>query len=233
MVNSVLVPFLRAEGLPGPQVAVISHADNDHAGGLEALRQHFPQVRVIAPPVFDDLSPDEACEQGKRWHWNGVEFWLLYPGPDENQPDANLSDNDLSCVLLVRYGQSTVLLPGDIEEYGEARLVEILSGMLSDEHERHPIDVVVAPHHGSSTSSSEEFVSLLRPRFVVFSMGWANRYGFPDSSVVLRYKSQGTKVFRSDESGAVRFEFNHHGLLKLPEEYRRQRFRIWSLWNRG
>lgn len=229
LVKTVLRPFLRSQGLPGPQVAVVSHSDNDHAGGLAALRRYYPGVRVIAPAVFTELAADEVCEQGKRWSWNGVEFQLLYPGLPEAGA-ATLSDNDLSCVLLIRYGRSTVLLTGDIEAHAEARLIDLFRQSTPGALLRQQIDVLVAPHHGSATSSSEKFVSLLRPRFAVFSMGWANRYGFPDSSVVLRYKSVGTKVFRTDESGAVRFDFDREGMLRVPQEYRRERRRIWSLW---
>ncbi len=230
LVNNVVKPFLRSQGLPAPSVAVVSHSDNDHAGGLPALRKLYPQTRIIAPAAFQELRADEACEQGKHWRWNGVEFRLLYPAVADIRQQGLLSDNDLSCVLLVRYGRSTVLLPGDIEKYGESRLIDYLKTHAGSQLLRQQIDLVVAPHHGSATSSTPEFLEFLRPRYTVFSVGWANRYGFPDSSVVLRYKSLGTRTFRSDQSGAVRFDFGRGGLLRAPQEYRRQRWRVWSLW---
>lgn len=230
LVQSVVQPFLRAQGLPAPSVAVISHSDNDHAGGLAALRKLYPKISVIAPPAFEELSADEACEQGKHWRWNGVEFRLLHPAAADKHRQTALSDNDLSCVLLLRYGRSVVLLPGDIEKYGESRLIDYLSAHAGKQLLRQQIDLLIAPHHGSATSSSAELLRLLQPRYTVFSVGWANRYGFPDSSVVLRYKSLGTTTFRSDQSGAVRFDFGRDGLLRAPQEYRQQRWRLWSLW---
>jgi len=210
-----------------------------HAGGLAALRRLYPGVKVLAPRAFsDELQPDAFCEAGKHWQWNGVEFSLLHPAGKGSLASQAKAENDQSCVLLIRFGEVSVLLPGDIEEAAESQLVRHWGRRTGgtrqarvDLARRHPIDVLVAPHHGSATSSTPEFVDFLRPRYVVFPVGWANRYGFPAESVELRYKNQGASLFRTDQSGAVSFHIGRDGVLREPDQYRQQRRRIWSLWN--
>jgi len=81
-------------------------------------------------------------------------------------------------------------------------------------------DLLVAPHHGSATSSTAEFVEFTRPEHVVFAVGWANRYGFPEAAVVMRYKSVGSNIYQTDRSGALTFEFNDKGLVGPVRRYR-------------
>jgi competence protein ComEC len=118
-------------------------------------------------------------------------------GPPE---DRELMEgvNDRSVVLLVRHGDVTVLLPGDVEEEGEAALLS--SGRLG------PVTVLKAPHHGSRTSSTEDFLARLRPRFVVFCVGRRNRFGFPHPEVEARYRALGTECLRTDVHGAITLE---------------------------
>jgi competence protein ComEC len=121
----------------------------------------------------------------------GVRFRVL--GPPRG--DRRLVENDASLVLHVTYGASTFLLPGDVEAAGEAALAS--SGVPSAE-------VVKAPHHGSRTSSGAFLVAAARPRWVVFTVGAGNRYGFPHGETVARWRASGAELLRTDE-GPVRF----------------------------
>ena len=133
-------------------------------------------------------------------------------GPPE---DRELMEgvNDKSVVLLVRHGEVTVLLPGDVEEEGEAAL--LARGRLG------PVTVLKAPHHGSRTSSTEDLLERLRPRFVVFCVGRRNRFGFPHPEVEARYRSLGTECLRTDVHGAITLESDGHDVRLrtfLPHE---------------
>ncbi|HET7204112.1 MAG TPA: hypothetical protein VFI92_12170, partial [Steroidobacteraceae bacterium] len=127
-------------------------------------------------------------------------------------------DNDGSCVLLVRAGGHSALLTGDIEARAEAELL--------DAADLPAIDVLVAPHHGSRTSSTPEFVAATRPGWVVYAVGHRNRWNFPADRVVERYRQAGARDLRTSASGAITFELGA-GPLESPREWRRDRPRPW------
>jgi competence protein ComEC len=103
--------------------------------------------------------------------------------------------NEDSVVLELRFGDVSIILPGDIGRDAENTLTPML--------DPRPITIVKAPHHGSLTSSTEPFVSALHPAAVVFSAGRNNRFGHPAPAVVARYRALHSLVFRTDEDGAV------------------------------
>ena len=187
--TAIVLPALQARGVTPPDLLIVSHGDNDHAGGATALQDAFPQIPVLAGGV-DSLSRGRPCQRGQHWHWDDVEFRVLYPPP-------NLSDssNNLSCVLRIQGPGGSVLLTGDIERRAERRL--LLGG------ERLDTDVVVVPHHGSKTSSSDAFVRAVSPSFALVAAGFANRWGFPKAAVVERWEAQGASLFSTGEFGAI------------------------------
>ncbi|BCX89829.1 competence protein ComEC [Methylomarinovum tepidoasis] len=165
---------------------VVSHADRDHSGGLAGLRGGFPA------PVWSSAAAlaDVPCRQGQAWRWDGVDFEMLWPTA------AALGENDRSCVLRIATGAGEVLLPGDLERAGEAALSAQAGGALQAR-------VLVAPHHGSRTSSSPGFLRAVSPDYVLVSSGHRNRFGFPHPEVVARYRALGAKVLNTAESGAI------------------------------
>jgi competence protein ComEC len=116
--------------------------------------------------------------------------------PGETDAARSASDNDESCVLEISTGRDRALLTGDIERAAETRLLE--SGALSE------VDLVVVPHHGSLTSSSEPFVRRLDPDVALVSAGFDNRWSLPRSEVVTRWERAGARVFNTAVSGALR-----------------------------
>lgn len=189
---SVVVPFLLEAGVRRLDRLIVSHGDNDHAGGVKAVLAALPVADLLGD--FDrDKSGGEGrvrpCADGERWEWDGVRFVLLHPD------GGRWSDNNRSCVLHID-GPFDVMLPGDIEKAAERRLLAAHADEL-------PADVLLTPHHGSRTSSTPEFIAAVSPRIVVHSAGWRSRYGHPKPDVVKRYAALGARQYTSGVEGAL------------------------------
>lgn len=225
--ESTIIPFLRSLGIQRPDLVLVSHDDSDHSGGLAGMRTAYPGVEVMAPMHFDaTIEPDRDCRQGLRWYWDGVELEVLHPAQGSN--DRLAGDNDHSCVLRIRYGNSQVLLPGDIEVAGERELVSFLSTLATQgEQQGARYDLIVAPHHGSRSSSTAELLDIVRPKAVVYSVGFGNRFGFPHESVGMRYKLLGAEEYRTDRDGALSFHFGRSGLVRSVLAHRLGKTRPW------
>ncbi len=205
----VVIPFLERQRSPAPDLIVISHGDNDHAGGLESLRVRYPDTEVLA----NDLGGANRCVHGTRWFWDGVAFTVLHP------PRAgHWSANDASCVLRIDTSGGCLLLTGDIEARAERALVQ---GSLSR------CEVVAGLHHGSKTSSSPGFVAAVSPAHVLFPTAYANRWGFPRPSVLARWQTAGAAVHDTGNDGAITVLFDHRGGYTVQRERCRAR-RLWS-----
>lgn len=200
--RSQLLPFLRARGRRSVDVLIISHSDSDHSGGARSLRRHWPVARVLAASPSLDTTAQE-CRRGQRWQEDGVDFAMLHPPPGKQ----NLSDNNGACVLLVRSPYGSVLLPSDIEREGEKILLSSFPDLA--------VDALVAPHHGSATSSTADFIAATRPQFVIFSAGQLNRWNFPDPKVLDRYDRAGAEILRTDRSGQISLLFEEKQLRVL------------------
>jgi competence protein ComEC len=184
--RSVVLPYLLSEGITRLDALVVSHDDNDHAGGVAAVRSLLPVSRVIG------TADGEACGDGMHWRWDDVDFRVLHPA------DSAGSENNRSCVLLIE-GAYRILLPGDIERAGERRL-------LREHRDALAADVLLTPHHGSRTSSTREFVEAVGADVVVHSAAWRSRFGHPRAEVVERYAAQGAVQYTTGVSGAIRIE---------------------------
>ncbi len=217
--QSVVLPTLREFGVRRLDAVVISHGDADHRGGAQSVLTAFPDATLIAPGRIEfEGRIHETCEAGMKWVWEDIQFRFLHPGPD--QQNAGWSENDDSCVLLVQSVYGDVLLPGDIEIRAESYLIR--NNLLPN------VDLVIAPHHGSNSSSSQPFVAATRPRFVVFSVGHRNRWGFPAEKVSGRWRQAGAEGLTTAESGALVFETDRSGRLALHRRERLDGRRIWT-----
>jgi competence protein ComEC len=143
-----------------------------------------------------------------------VAFTVLHPTAGDPGPD-----NERSCVLRVSTGARAVLIPGDIEHGAEGRLVRRLGSALHAE-------ILVAPHHGSKTSSTPDFVAAVSPRYVVFSAGYRNRWGFPAPEIRERYVKRGAETLGTAEAGAIRFRIGDE--VGSPARYRDETARYWN-----
>lgn len=208
-------PYLRHRGVRAVDVLVASHDDLDHAGGAASIVRLLPVRRLVASGhALDALGPTERCRRGDRWTWDGVSFEWLHPGDD-----AGRTDNDGSCVLRVRAGPHTLLLTGDIERRAEADL------LVQDGPGR--ADVIVVPHHGSRTSSTQAFVAATRPDWALVPSGHRNRWGFPKQDVVERWRQAGAAVLVGWSTGAIEFELHPARPLAPPRLWRPAQRRLW------
>ncbi|MBS0358413.1 MAG: DNA internalization-related competence protein ComEC/Rec2, partial [Proteobacteria bacterium] len=212
--DAVVIPFLHHYGIQEIDTVVLSHGDSDHSGGFQSIQKQFPIHRVLTsvPKKFSGTNI-YACEQGQQWWWDGIYFEMLYPSFD--LPN-NKMGNNRSCVLKITIGKNSILLPGDIERTAEQVLVDRVSKQLAS-------TILVAPHHGSKTSSSYGFVLNVKPRYVLFSVGYRNHFHFPNRDIVARYERVGTRMYQTDETGALTFKLTKEEFLREPERYRRQK----------
>lgn len=220
--SRVLLPYLRARGIDSLDMLVISHSDQDHSGGARSLWDgvHVGWLSSSLPAKHSllSVSPQHiACRAGQAWEWDGVRFEMLHPAKALLN-DETLRPNARSCTLKVSYHERTVLLTGDIEAPQERALVTSARTALH-------ADVLLAPHHGSGTSSTGDFLDAVHPSVAIFQVGYRNRYRHPKAEVMDRYQARDILPLRTDQSGAVRIEIDE--TLRV-QRYRCERARYWS-----
>ena len=197
--SRVILPYLRARGIDRLDALVISHSDSDHAGGARSLLAAIDVGWIASSlpathPLAGAVAPRHAgCVAGQRWQRDGIAFEFLHP---QSEDDAQVRPNARSCALKITAGTQSVLLAGDIEAAQERALLKRDAGRLR-------ADVLLAPHHGSGTSSTPAFLDAVAPSVALFQVGYRNRYRHPKAEVVARYDERGIRVLRSDRSGAV------------------------------
>ncbi len=210
--RAVVAPFLRHAGVTRIDTLIVSHAHNDHIGGAASLMEALPVARILSS-VPERLAGAAHCRAGQRWEWDGVRFEILHPGAD-----APWRDNNASCVLRIADNHGALLLPGDIAAPAERALAAARARDLKAE-------VLVAPHHGSKTSSTAVFVDAVSPRLVLYPVGYRNRHRHPHPAVVERYAWVGAEAHASPRHGAMTVRFGPDG-AELSG-YRQQRPRYW------
>ncbi|TNC96027.1 MAG: competence protein ComEC [Gallionellaceae bacterium] len=220
--NRILVPSLRALGIDKLDGLMLSHDDIDHIGGAHSVMQSLPIEWVSSSLRTDHLllgtvRRHNPCTDGQSWGWDGVSFEVLHPADLDTSDKKH--DNDQSCVLRISVGTQSVLLVGDIEKTSESRLLALHMHDL-------PSTLLVAPHHGSRSSSSEAFVSTVSPHYVVFTAGYRNRFHHPHPDVWQRYGEMGVERLRSDTDGAIIIDLNAEELK--VESYRKTHRRYWT-----
>jgi competence protein ComEC len=235
--NRVIDPYLKARGIGALDALIVTHSDSDHAGGALAV---LGDIRVgwvasslpLRHPVVAAATQHRRCEAGQRWTWDGVHFEILHP-TGASYGDPALSPNARSCVLRIDAGGKSILLTGDIEAAQEAQLLARAAGQLQ-------ADVLLAPHHGSGTSSTPAFLLAVQPELALFQVGHRNRYRHPKLEVFERYRALGIARLRTDLSGAITLQLgptpDASGAVTATAtatatdtvtEYRRQHARYW------
>ncbi|MDY0331277.1 MAG: DNA internalization-related competence protein ComEC/Rec2 [Thiomonas sp.] len=194
----VLLPLLHSLGVRRLDRVVVSHDDGDHAGGAATLARAHPEADLLTSaaaqaPWAQGFGAMQPCAAGQRWNWDGVDFRIVSPLPG----DAPRSDNARSCVLHVSARGASLLLTGDIDQAQERALRG--AGLLPY------ADVLLVPHHGSKSSSSEALLDTVMPRAAVVQAGYRNAHGHPHPAVLARYAERGIKVWRTDRQGALQW----------------------------
>jgi competence protein ComEC len=213
MGESVLLPYLHQQNIRSVDTLVVSHGDNDHSGGADSLLEQLPVNEIFSSVgEFADRQHGSYCHSGQNWRWDEVEFSMLAPG---SEPQS--SENDNSCVLKITAPKLSILLTGDIEQAAESALV-------AEYGERLASELLIAPHHGSKTSSSLRFLQQVKPSLILIPAGHLNRFGFPHPQIIERYRRLGIESLTTGESGAISVEGGDD--FKLQRE-RQQRKRYW------
>ena len=242
-----LEPFLKSQGVGRLDYVLISHGDSDHMNGVEELieRQNIGvKIGTLVLPVKEVW--DEALEElaGKARN-HGIRVAVIEPGQSIRegemvitciQPgnmgieseDAESSKgntvpgtgrtglelgNEASMVLAVRYGEFDMLFTGDVEEEGERQLTKQLEESYLD----CTWEVLKVAHHGSKNSSTEGFLQLVRPAYALISAGQENRYGHPHQETVKRLADVGSKVYSTQENGAIIVEVEGGEILRMKK----------------
>ncbi len=210
--NRMIVPYLRATGVKALDTLIVSHDDLDHYGGASSVLQAMPVAQLLtslpdADPLRFEADRAERCVAGQSWRWDGVQFDMLHP-TRESYDDASIKDNNRGCVLRISAGKHVALIPADIEARVEQQLLDLKKDFLRAQ-------VLVAPHHGSKTSSIPAFVQAVDPRIVIYPVGYRNRFGHPHVDVEERYLRQGSHVYRSDRDGAVTLNMGVSETIKV------------------
>ena len=224
--NRIIVPYLRAAGIRRLDRMIVSHDDADHTGGALSVLQAVPVSAVLSS--LPDLDPlilmahdEQRCHAGQHWNWDGVRFDMLHPDAASHRRPG-IKSNDRGCVLKITtvnaQGEThSALIPADIERRSERALLAAMPDDLR-------ADVLIAPHHGSRTSSTAEFVQAVAPRVVIFPVGYRNPFRHPHPDVVARYRASGSAHYRTDEGGAIRVELGGarpHGVSRYRDYYAR------------
>jgi competence protein ComEC len=208
-----VVPTLHALGVHALDAAVVSHGDNDHAGGWPAVSRAFP-VRTMLAPEGSPTQGTGHCQAGQSWEWDGVRFRVLHP-----TKWFPYLDNESSCVIRIETAHGNVLLTGDMGEVIEQALLRRARKELRN-------DVVLVPHHGSAGSSSPGFIQATGASLALVSSGAGNRFGHPKPVVVRRWCDAGAEVVDTARSGAVRVWLGADGLQL--QERRMSWPRLWD-----
>ena len=232
----IIVPYLHSRGRRSVDKVIISHEDSDHSGGaIAVINSLTPSALLVGPGFVGDLDnysqatnraslPYAPCAAGEKWFWpsnnnnasdeysDRVDFEIVWP-----TQDGPKDGNNSSCVLQITWRDQTVLLTGDIEALAERRIVA------DNLIEAANLSLVIAPHHGSKTSSTAQFVRAVTPKDVIFSSGHRHHFGHPHADVVARYSAVGSQLWKTAEQGAISFIWSQDGDLRITA-VRDQRF---------
>jgi competence protein ComEC len=203
--EEVVSPYLWSRGIKRLDVVALTHAHEDHLGGLASVIGNFP-VRELwigrdeNTPEFANLLAEASGRgvrivhkvEGDELAWGSVDGKVLWPPVEDPVREAS---NDDSLVMRIEDGATSFLLTGDIEQAEERKIVSE-GGQLAS-------TFLKVPHHGSKTSSTPPFLAAVQPRIAVVSVGEGNAYGHPSKSVVERYAEDGVRLLRTDRDGAV------------------------------
>lgn len=225
--KQIIAPFLWRNKIKTINTVILTHPDSDHLNGLIYILENFHVDRVLSnheatsfqayKQFTDIIFKKKIMHPGfktmpKKISINGVNLEILYPPKnfDERRSlDSWRNSNNNSMVIKVSFGDLSILFPGDIMSAAENELVALKNNNLR-------ANILIAPHHGSKTSSTPGFLNAVDPEVVVVSSGRQNRFGFPSEKIMNRYKKHHIKTFRTDLNGAVTISSDGHNTTIKP-----------------
>lgn len=203
--GSAIQLYLTKQGVTSLDYMIGTHPDSDHIGGMDVILTKFDCKQVMMPDyekdtrTFEDVILAMQSKNyrntlpvvGDSYQLGDADFTIIAP----NNYSYGDESNNYSIGILLKHGDNTFLFTGDAEEEAERDIVA--NGIDID------ADVLQAGHHGSRTSSSDEFLNVATPEYIVISCGEGNDYGHPHAETLNKYRSMGIKVFRTDEQGTI------------------------------
>jgi len=212
--KNIIAPYLLRNKIKTIDTLYLSHPNSDHLNGLIYIAEHFNVKQAItnneSSPTMGYQSFMETLERNdidmpvyreleRATTIAGTKIDILYPAGnflEKTSQEKRYSKNNNSLVVKVSFGEHAFLFPGDIMTLGEKALVDAAGEKLKS-------IVLVSPHHGSNSSSTQLLMEQVDPKIVVISCGWMNRFRFPSKTVLQRYESIGAEVLRTDINGAI------------------------------
>jgi competence protein ComEC len=209
LAESVVLPYFQYKGIETIDQLILSHTDSDHAGGLTFIDEQVIAGKIAVNEMkfndkdneYDKYARKKSCKKGDGFIWQGLRFNVLWPKVIQGK------ENDNSCVINITDGKYSVLLTGDI-----SRKVEKILVSDSTIAEQLKANVIIAPHHGSKTSSSSRFIEAVSPDAVIFSAGYLNRWHMPNKAVLKRYQEFNVTPYSTAEQGMVVIKIAEQGL---------------------
>ncbi|MBN1962096.1 MAG: DNA internalization-related competence protein ComEC/Rec2 [Deltaproteobacteria bacterium] len=210
--QQTVAPMMRRLGIRTIDLAMVSHPHPDHLEGFAYIAKHFkikelwwsgngadlPTMKLLIKAVKENGGIIKLSAQLAKIQKRGnTTIELYHPGHNNDEDkslfDPTLNDNENSIVLRLQYKKYSILFTGDIEANTESKLSE-----------RVPVvDVIKVPHHGSNTSSTRKFITALKPKVAIISVGANNRFNFPRAEVIERYQTYNAEIFRTDQDGMI------------------------------
>jgi competence protein ComEC len=212
--EAAVVPTLHALDVTQLDGLIISHGDNDHSGGAVSVLSAYPGTPVWGGEPGRGPVPMRQCDAGQHWRWDGVDFRVLRP-----PAPVTVQGNDAGCVVLVSGAGGRLLLPADTSSKVEPGITRAIPPG--------PPLVLVAPHHGSKTSSSFAYLQALHPQLAIASTGYLNGYHHPAPEVIARYADLDIPLLNTPDTGAVRIAFPADGPPRVFSEERIRQSRYW------
>jgi competence protein ComEC len=203
--EDVVSPYLWSRGLKQVEVVALTHAHEDHIGGLPAVLENFRvrelwvgrDIEIAAYRQVLTMARQRGVriihkKQGDSFARENITGSILWP---EELTEHQTAKNDDSLVMRLTDGSQSILLPGDIERPSERKILA----------EDQPVgaNFLKVAHHGSKTSTIEAFLSSSHPAFAAISSGRDNSFGHPAPEVVARLEAAGVRVYRTDRDGAI------------------------------
>jgi competence protein ComEC len=207
--SAVVVPFLKAKNITNIEKIIISHKDQDHKGGLDDILDFYKVNEIIT-------SENNKCLEENSWQSIGLSSGLSIGlnvswSFDIFTTDNKFKGNNKSCVVKINNGKKSILLSGDIEKEAEKYLLKKYGDKLKS-------DILIAPHHGSKTSSTIEFLKVVNPKIAIFSAGFQNSFKHPAKAIIKRYKDLGIKIFSTSCSGRISVNLNDLSIIEYRKD---------------